>query len=117
MGLRNWWNASREKAAVARCFSDINEDQVLIEAQVPELAGMTSVQGIAHSLQQFIEWNSTCTTQDAAEVAGRVAASCESLRAQGLPVPYWCDLWVLRRYQAASAVERPARGGASDGSA
>ncbi len=101
MGLGNWWKAPRAKAESC----DVNEDQVLIGARVPELAGLTSVEGVAHSLQQFVEWNSTCTVEQGAEVAGLVAASRDRWRAQGLR-PYWSDLWVLRRYQASSATSQ-----------
>jgi len=105
MRFRDWWMGGLEKAKVARRSADLNEDQVSIEARLPELAGLDSVEGAAYSCQQFLEWNCTCTVKQASEVAGLIAASSERWRAEGLLIPYWGDLWVLRRYQASSVLQ------------
>ena len=55
MGLRRWWKAHRERADDARRSVGLNQDQELIAAQVPELAGMSDVEGMAYTLQQ-IQW-------------------------------------------------------------
>lgn len=99
MGLVSWWRASRERAAAARRSLAINDDQDLIAQQVPELAGMSDVEGMAHVLKQIEEWNKTCSQEEAATFAGRLLASNDAWTADGLTMPYWGNLWVLRNYQ------------------
>jgi hypothetical protein len=120
MGLRSWWRESREKAKLTRQSLGINDDQELIAAQVPELAGMSDVEGMAHTLQAIEGWNRSCTPAEAAEFVRRLSNSQEAWRADGLTMPYWGNLWVLRTYQAqlgrdapavAPSVATPAQGG------
>lgn len=99
MGLRSWWRESRERAAATRGSLAINDDQELISQQVPELTGMSDVQGMAYVMRQIDEWNLTCTPEQAATFAGRLLVSNESFKAEGLTMPYWGSLWVLRTYQ------------------
>ena len=99
MGLMNWWRERRERVAATRRSLAINDDQDLIAEQVPELAGMSEVQGMAYVLQQIQEWKKTCTPEEAVTFAGRLRGSSESWTADGLTMPYWGNLWVLRTYQ------------------
>ena len=61
---------------------------------------MSDVEGMAYTLRAIEEWNRTCTPEEAAEFASRLQASQESWRADGLTMPYWGNLWVLRTYEA-----------------
>lgn len=108
MGLRKWWKANREGSLATRRSTAINDDQTMIAAQVPEIAGMSPVEGMAYALQQIEHWNRLCTPGQAAELAGRLAASNESWQAEGLTMPYWGNLWVLRNYQAELGQDVPA---------
>jgi hypothetical protein len=108
VGLRSWWRASREKAKRTRRSVAINSDRELIAAQVPELAGMSDVEGMAHTLRVIEEWNRTCTPEEATEFARRLLASQESWRADGMTMPYWGNLWVLRTYEAQLGRDGPA---------
>lgn len=107
MGLRSWWQGNRERAAKTRQSVAWNTDQELIAQQVPELAGMSDVEGMAYVLRQIDEWSKTCTQEEAATLAGRLVASTESFSAEGLTMPYWANLWVLRTYQAALGHDVP----------
>jgi hypothetical protein len=107
MGLRSWWRGYRERAAATRQSLAWNSDQELIANQVPELVGMNDVEGMAYVLRQIDEWNKTCTKEQAATLAGRLMASSESFTSQGLTMPYWANLWVLRTYQAALGHDVP----------
>src|SRR3546814_1270401 len=53
MGLLEWWRRNREQADANRRSVALNDDQVLIAQQVPELAGMSDVQGMAYVLEQI----------------------------------------------------------------
>lgn len=107
MSLRSWWQQSRKRAAATRLSVAINQDQELIAQQVPELAGMTDVEGMAYVLQQIDKWNETCTPEQATTLAGRLMASNESFDAEGLTMPYWASLWTLRTYQAELGYDVP----------
>jgi hypothetical protein len=74
MGLRSWWRANRERAAATRRSLQINNDHELIAQQVPELAGMTVVEGMADVLQQIQEWNRSCSPGQACRT--RSATAC-----------------------------------------
>ncbi|WP_230480840.1 hypothetical protein [Sphingomonas sp. Leaf21] len=100
MGLRSWWRKNREKAEATRRSLALNDDQELIAQQVPELMGMSAVEGMAYVMQQIQAWNQTCTMEQAAMFTDRLRSSNESFRADGLTMPYWGNLWVLRTYQA-----------------
>ncbi|MDI1296787.1 MAG: hypothetical protein PSY12_13045 [bacterium] len=99
MGLRSWWRDNREKADAPHPSLTLNGDPELIAQQVPELTGRSDVEGMAYVMQQIQEWNRTCTKEQAAKFAGRLMASNESFQADGLTMPYWGNLWVLRTYQ------------------
>lgn len=99
MGWRNWWRDSRERVAGTRRSLAIDDDQELISTQVPELVGMSDVQGMAYVLAQIQEWNSSCTKAEATAFAGRLLASNDAWTANGMTMPYWGNLWVLRTYQ------------------
>lgn len=108
MGLRSWWQENRERAAAMRRSAEINDDQELIAQQVPELAGMTDVEGMAHVLREIDKWNQICTPEQAATFVGRLIASNDLWKAKGLTMPYWGSLWVLRTYQTELGREMPA---------
>src|SRR3546814_5509476 len=75
MGLLEWWRRNREQADANRRSVALNDDQVLIAQQVPELAGMSDVQGMAYVLEQIEDWNKICTPEQAATFSGRLMAS------------------------------------------
>src|SRR3546814_8242018 len=86
MGLLEWWRRNREQADANRRSVALNDDQVLIAQQVPELAGMSDVQGMAYVLEQIEDWNKICTPEQAATFSGRLMASNESFNAEGLTI-------------------------------
>ena len=108
MGIRSWWRQRREDAAVAAAEYALNTDQEVIGTQVPELLGMSDVEGMAYVLNQIELWNETATPERAAELARRLTASQESFRAQGRTMPFWGNLWVLRTYQRELGIHAPA---------
>lgn len=108
MGLRQWWAKQREAAALTRQSLALNDDKELIAQQVPELIGMSDVEGMAHTLEQIRQWNLTCSSDQAATLASRLAASNEAFKADGLTMPYWGNLWVLRTLQAELGYDVPA---------
>src|SRR3546814_16776607 len=83
MGLLEWWRRNREQADANRRSVALNDDQVLIAQQVPELAGMSDVQGMAYVLEQIEDWNKICTPTQAATISGRLMALNESSNADG----------------------------------
>jgi hypothetical protein len=107
VGLRNWWRENRNKAELNRRSLALNGDQQLIAQQVPELVGMSEVEGMAYVLQEIQDWNKICTKEQAETVAARLLASKEAFEAQGLIMPYWAALWVLRTYQIALGLDVP----------
>lgn len=100
MGLRNWWKRNREQSASDRLSLEINSDQDAISTQVPELQGMTEVERMAYVMQQIQDWGRLCTSEEAAEFRQRLGSSNAAWEADGLIMPYWGNLWVLRTYQA-----------------
>ena len=108
MGLRRWWAKQRETAALTRQSLAWNDDPELIAEQVPELTGMSDVEGMAYTLEQMRQWNLTCSRAEAAALANRLAASNEAFEADGLTMPYWGNLWVLRALQAKLGYDVPA---------
>jgi hypothetical protein len=99
MGLRDWWRERQERAAATRRSLELNSDKHLIAQQVPELVGMNDVEGMAYVLRQIDLWNETCTPEQAATLASRLSASTDSFESDGLTMPFWGNLWVLRTYQ------------------
>lgn len=108
MGLRGWWQANRQRAKLTRQSVALNSDQELIRQQVPELFGMSDVEGMAYVMHQIREWNKTCSDDQTATFADRLAASNKSFQADGLTMPYWGNLWVLRTYQRQLGLDVPA---------
>lgn len=108
MGLRQWWARQREAAALTRQSLAWNEDKELLAQQVPELTGMSDVEGMAYTLEQIRQWNLTCSQAEAAALASRLAASNEAFKADGLTMPYWGNLWVLRTLQVELGYDVPA---------
>lgn len=108
MGLRNWWRENRERSAATRRSLALSGDQEMIARQVPELVGMSDVEGMAYVLRQIDEWNKTCSPDEAENFSARLKASNESWAEQGLTMPYWGNLWVLRTYQAQLGHDVPA---------
>lgn len=107
MGLLSWWRESRERAERTRQSLAMNDDQDAIAEHVPELAGMTEVEGMAYVMRQIQDWNATCSQEEAATFAGRLQASNASWAEQGLTMPYWGNLWILRTYQAELGRDAP----------
>jgi hypothetical protein len=99
MGWWDWWRERQERAAATRRSVELNSDQQLIAQQVPELAGMGDVEGMAYVLRQIDIWNESCTPDQAATLASRLRSSTASFEAEGLTMPFWGNLWVLRTYQ------------------
>ena len=108
MGLRQWWGKQRKAAALIRQFLALNDDKELTAQQVPELIGMSDVEGMAYTLEQIQQWNLTCSPDQAATLASRLAASNEAFKADGLRMPYWGNLWVLRTLQTELGHDVPA---------
>ena len=108
MGLISWWKARRDRAARTRESLALNSDQDLIAQQTPELVGMTDTEGMAYVLRQIAEWNETCSKEQAETFAERLKSSNHSWEAQGLTMPYWGNLWVLRAYQLELGLDVPA---------
>lgn len=100
MGLRQWWTENRKNAELTRRSVELNEDESLIALQVPELAGMGFVAGGAHILKAIQAFRETCTPQQQIEFSRRLQSSNDSWAQEGLTMPYWGSLWVLRTYQA-----------------
>jgi hypothetical protein len=66
----------------------LNDDKQLIAQQVPELTGMSDVEGMAYTLEQIRQWNLTCSQNQAAALVARLAASDEAFKADGLMMRY-----------------------------
>jgi len=84
-----------------------NTDQELIAEHVPELLDMSDVDGMAYVLRQIEHWNNECTLAEAKEFTLRLAASQKSWDDDGLVMPYWGNLWVLRTYQKSLGHDAP----------
>lgn len=108
MGLGDWWRAKRQAASAQRLSLALNTDQNLIEQHVPELCGMSDVEGMAHVLQQIEAWNQLCSPEESATFVARLQASNEAWAGEGLTMPYWGNLWVLRQLQAELGWDVPA---------
>ncbi len=78
----------------------INEDEEAIARLAPELAGMGFVKGGAFVLSEIDRFRENCTPEQAVELARRLLASNESWKSEGLTMPYWGNLVVLRTLQA-----------------
>jgi hypothetical protein len=100
MGIGDWWAARKRGIELTRRSVEINDDEDAIAANVPELVGMGFVKGAAHTLGEIDRFRENCTPEQAAVFAGRLTASRQSWADEGLTMPYWGNLWVLRKLQA-----------------
>ena len=100
MWLRQWWESRKEAAALTRRSLELNGDKALIAQHLLEFTGMSGVEGMAYTLEQARLWNLACTKAEAQTFVGRLAASNEAFKADGLTMPYWGNLWVLPTLQA-----------------
>ncbi len=100
MGIREWLRVRQRRIELTRRSVDLSNDERLIAENAPELSGMGFVKGAAFVLEQIDEFNKTATEAHSIELAGRLLASNRSWEADGLAMPYWGNLVVLRRLQA-----------------
>ena len=100
MSIRGWWNARKAKSERTQMSVDINEDEDAISLMAPEVAGMGFVRGGAFVLKALDEFNQGCTHEQSLELAARLIASQESWQSEGLTMPYWGSLVVLRKLQS-----------------
>lgn len=107
MGLRTWWRAKREADKALAADLALNTDQRVIADQVPELLGMSDVEGMAHVLSAIDEWNGYASQEEALELHRRLTQSQDSFTVQGRRMPYWGNLWVLRNYQRELGIAAP----------
>lgn len=107
MGLKDWWQARKVTASAQRSSLALNADQGLIGLNVPELLGMSDVEGMAYVLQQIEAWNHQCSQEEAVTFVARLQASKEAWDSEGLTMPYWGNLWILRNLQAELGWEVP----------
>lgn len=108
MGLLGWWQSKRAVAERSRRSLAMNGDQALISQQVPELAGMGEVDGMAHTMRTVNEWKAAASPAQISEFTRRGRNSMESFERDGLQMPYWGSLWVLRTYQRELGLDVPA---------
>lgn len=107
MGLSDWWRARKQRdAAISRSLA-LNDDEELIAFQVPELRGMTQIDGMAHTLHEIRSWRAAATTEQNAELDRRLQGSNSTFAADGFTMPYWGNLWVLRTYQRSLNLDAP----------
>lgn len=107
MGLRSWWRERRAASKRLAANLALNTDQEIIASQVPELVGMSDVEGMAYVMRQIDEWNTYATPEQAAVFAGRLMASNQAWQDGGAIMPYWGNLWVLRTYQRELGIDVP----------
>jgi hypothetical protein len=107
MGLLSWLRKKSETDDATRRSLAINDDKELISSQVPELAGMDTVEGMAYALRQIDHWKAQTTPDQISEFINRGKRSIASFEAEGLTMPYWGALWVLRTYQRELGLDVP----------
>ncbi|MXP43069.1 hypothetical protein [Allopontixanthobacter sediminis] len=69
---------------------------------------MSEVEGMAHTLQAIDGFHQACAPDESIEFRRRLLGSQEAFKADGLTMPYWGSLWVLRTYQAQLGMDAPA---------
>ena len=106
MGLKSWWAGSKERASQNRQQQSFANPQ-LIASQVPELTGMSFVDGAAHTLEETEAWRQTASEQEWAEVQRRQLETIATFEAEGVVMPYWGNLWLLRTYQRELGLDVP----------
>ena len=99
MGLLNWLRGKTMATNAAKRSLALNDDRELMASQVPELAGMDMVEGMAYALRHIDQWKAVATPSQLSEFRRRGNESIASFEAQGLTMPYWGSLWILRTYQ------------------
>ncbi len=107
MGLRSWWK-NRNAANESPKSTNTYRDEGLIAQQVPELVGMDEIEGMAYALQVIEDWKASCTEEQHSEFLRRGKESLKSWDAEGLAMPYWGSLWILRTYQHELGFDVPA---------
>lgn len=107
MGIKDWWIAKRQRTAQTRQSLEIENNQEMIAQQVPEVAGKSDVERMAYILEQIKEWNSYCTPTHAQTFSERLKASQEAWANDGMTMPTWGNLWVLRTYQRELGLDVP----------
>jgi hypothetical protein len=100
MRILDWWTARKRKIERTKRSGAISDDEALIAQHAPELTGMGFVDGGAFILDQIDTFNKTATPEQSLELTARLQASHVSWEEEGLTMPYWANLVVLRRLQA-----------------
>lgn len=98
--LRDKLASTREQNEANRRSVELSEDEGLIAEHAPEVAGMGFVDGGAFILRAIKEWQATASQAELHEFARRLQASQASWTAEGLTMPWWGNLKVLRDYEA-----------------
>lgn len=104
-GLKARRAEKKARAALTRRSVELSEDEGLIAQNAPEVAGMGFVNGGAYILDAIREWRQTATEEQCVEFAGRLKASQDTWSEDGLTMPWWGNLVVLRNYQAELAAD------------
>lgn len=107
MGILDWWREKREQDARTRKSIELARDEELIAAQVPELTSMNEVERMAFILEEIENWNKICTPIQAAKFEQDLLESNEVWEREGLIMPYWGNLWVLRSVQRDLGLDVP----------
>jgi hypothetical protein len=105
MGFAAWWSESRRRAEFAQCALEMSCDAGAIARLAPEVAGMSAVRGAAYVLQRIAIFQESSTPAQARMLAARLLEVRQVWEGQGLPMPYWGNLAVLRTLQAEIAVQ------------
>jgi hypothetical protein len=62
---------------------------------------------MAYTLREIEKWKPTATPEQWSEIQRRQTASIASFEADGLIMPYWGNLWLLRTYQRELGLDVP----------
>lgn len=98
--LKDRFAANRERNEANRRSIALSEDEALSAEHAPEVAGMGFANGGAFVLSAINEWKVGASQAELQEFARRLQASQASWTAEGLTMPWWGNLKVLRDYQA-----------------
>jgi hypothetical protein len=107
MGFAAWWNGYRRRASLAQHALEMTCDARAMTRMAPEIAGMSAAQGGRYVRQRIAIFQECGTPGEAATLATRLSQAQRMWEGQGLPMPYWGDLVVLRTLQAEIAVLSP----------
>jgi hypothetical protein len=100
-----WWSESRKRAEFAQRALDMSCDAGAIARLAPEVAGMSAARGAAYVCQRIAIFQESSTSAQARMLAARLLEARQVWEGQGLPMPYWGNLAVLRTLQAEIAVQ------------